>query len=160
MIVPFLQKGLVQQTGWLNEQQFLVAVAMGMLSPAPVVITATFVGYLVAGLWGVHRVHHRDLFAILSHGSRCRPDPDPPSENLNVQGFVKGAYAAAIGTMLGAGILLSKIAIGDWLTVLIGLASLVALARWKVNNAVLVAITPIIGLAGFELLKPTSVFVR
>ena len=52
MIVPFLQKGLVQQTGWLNEQQFLVAVAMGMLSPAPVVITATFVGYLVAGLWG------------------------------------------------------------------------------------------------------------
>ena len=73
---------------------------------------------------------------------------------------MKGAYAAAIGTMLGAGILLSKIAIGDWLTVLIGLASLVALARWKVNNALLVAITPIIGLAGFELLKPTSVFVR
>ena len=73
---------------------------------------------------------------------------------------MKGAYAAAIGTMLGAGILLSKIAIGDWLTVLIGLASLVAPARWKVNNALLVAITAIIGLAGFELLKPTAVFVR
>jgi len=52
VIVPFLEKGLVQQTGWLNGQEFLVAVAMGMLSPGPVVITATFVGYLVAGFWG------------------------------------------------------------------------------------------------------------
>ena len=48
VIVPFLEKGLVQQTGWLNEREFLVAVAMGMISPGPVVITATFVGYLVA----------------------------------------------------------------------------------------------------------------
>src|SRR6266498_500156 len=61
VIVPFLEKGLVQQTGWLNEREFLVAVAMGMISPGPVVITATFVGYLVAarlggslleGFWG------------------------------------------------------------------------------------------------------------
>src|SRR2546422_5927262 len=49
VIVPFLEKGLVQQTGWLSEREFLVAVAMGMISPGPVVITATFVGYLVAG---------------------------------------------------------------------------------------------------------------
>ena len=48
VIVPFLENGLVRQTGWLDERQFLVAVAMGMLSPGPVVITATFVGYLVA----------------------------------------------------------------------------------------------------------------
>jgi hypothetical protein len=51
-IVPFLEKGLVQQTGWLNGREFLIAVAVGMLSPGPVVITATFVGYLVAGFWG------------------------------------------------------------------------------------------------------------
>src|SRR5690349_20438243 len=48
VIVPFLEKGLVQQMQWLNERDFLVAVAMGMISPGPVVITATFVGYLVA----------------------------------------------------------------------------------------------------------------
>ena len=49
--------------------------------------------------------------------------------NPNVQGFVKGAYAAAIGTILGACVLLGRIAIGDWLTVLIGLASLAVLFR-------------------------------
>jgi chromate transporter len=160
VIVPFLEKGLVQQTGWLNGQQFLVAVAMGMLSPGPVVITATFVGYLVAGFWG-SLVSTIGIFlpsfllvlivapVLLRH-----------RENPNIQGFVKGAYAAAIGTILGAGILLAKIAIGDWLTALIAVFSLVALARWKVSNPLLVAVTAIIGLVGFEILKPTWVFVK
>src|SRR5215472_7645957 len=52
VIVPFLQQGLVEQYGWLDQRQFLIAVAVGMISPSPVVITATFVGYLVAGFWG------------------------------------------------------------------------------------------------------------
>jgi chromate transporter len=52
VIVPFLQQGLVQEYGWLDQRQFLIAVAVGMISPGPVVITATFVGYLVAGFWG------------------------------------------------------------------------------------------------------------
>jgi len=52
VIVPFLEQGLVQQYGWLDQRQFLIAVAVGMNSPGPVVITATFVGYLVAGFWG------------------------------------------------------------------------------------------------------------
>ena len=49
VIVPFLEQGLVREYGWLDQRQFLIAVAIGMLSPGPVVITATFVGYLVAG---------------------------------------------------------------------------------------------------------------
>jgi chromate transporter len=49
--------------------------------------------------------------------------------NANVQGFVKGAYAAASGTILGACALLGKIAIGDWLTALVAVVSLVVLFR-------------------------------
>jgi chromate transporter len=160
VIVPFLEKGLVQQTGWLNGQQFLVAVAMGMLSPGPVVITATFVGYLVAGFWGsvvsTIGIFLPSFLLVLI----VAPILIRHRENPNVQGFVKGAYAAAIGTILGAGVLLGRVAIGDWLTALIGLASLIALARWKVSNPLLVAITAVLGLIGFELLKPTWVFVK
>src|SRR4029450_5773681 len=52
VIVPFLEQGLVQQYGWLDERQFLIAVSIGMITPGAVVSTARFVGYLVAGFWG------------------------------------------------------------------------------------------------------------
>ena len=160
VIVPFLEKGLVRQTGWLDERQFLIAVAMGMLSPGPVVITATFVGYLVAGFWGslvstVGIFLPSFLLVLIVAPILVRHRTNP-----NVKGFVKGAYAAAIGTILGACVLLGKIAIGDWLTLLIALLSLVVLFRWKVSNPVLVAVTAVIGLIAFPILQPTWVFVK
>jgi chromate transporter len=80
--------------------------------------------------------------------------------NLNVQGFIKGAYAAAIGTILGACVLLGRIAIGDWLTVLVALVSLIVLFRFKVSNPLLVAAAAVIGLIAFPLLKPEWIFVK
>jgi len=169
VIVPFLEKGLVQQTGWLNEREFLVAVAMGMMSPGPVVITATFVGYLVAarysaslldGLWGslastVGIFLPSFLLVLIVAPILVRYRTNP-----NVQGFVKGAYAAAIGTILGACVLLGKIAIGDWLTALVALVSLGVLFRWKVSNPLLMAAAAIVGLIAFPLLRPDWVFVK
>lgn len=55
---------------------------------------------------------------------------------------------------------LGKIAIGDWLTVLIGLLSLVALTRWKIANPVLIVVTAVIGLIAFPIMQPTWIFVK
>jgi chromate transporter len=160
VIVPFLEQGLVQQYGWLDERQFLIAVAVGMISPGPVVITATFVGYLVAGFWGslvstVGIFLPSFLFVLIVAPLLARH-----RGNANVQGFVKGAYGAAIGTILGACILLGKIAIGDWLTALIGVVSLAVLFRWKVSNPLLIAATAFIGLIAYPWLQPSWVMVH
>ncbi|HXD14057.1 MAG TPA: chromate efflux transporter [Xanthobacteraceae bacterium] len=160
VIVPFLQQGLVEQYGWLDERQFLVAVAVGMISPGPVVITATFVGYLVAGFWGslvatVGIFLPSFIFVLVAAPVLARHGKNP-----NVQGFVKGAYGAAIGTILGACFLLGRIAIGDWLTLLIGVASLAILFRWKVSNPLLIAATAVIGLIAFPLLRPDWVMLK
>jgi len=77
-----------------------------------------------------------------------------------VQGFIKGAYAAAIGTILGACVLLGRIAIGDWLTALVALVSLIVLFRWKVSNPLLVAAAAVVVLIAFPLLKPEWIFVK
>jgi len=160
VIVPFLEKGLVQQTGWIDERQFLVAVAIGMISPGPVVITATFVGYLVAGFFGALvstvGIFLPSFLLVLI----VAPILVRHRKNSTVQGFVKGAYAAAIGTILGACLLLGRIAIGDWLTVLIALTSLVVLFRFPVSNPALIGATAVIGLIAFPLLEPTWVFVK
>jgi chromate transporter len=160
VIVPFLEKGLVQNTGWLNERQFLVAVAIGMISPGPVVITATFVGYLVAGFWGatvstIGIFLPSFLFVLIVAPILIRHRAQP-----DVRGFVKGAYAAAIGTILGASVLLGKIAIGDWLTALIAMVGLIVLFRWKLSNPMLVAASAIVGIIAFPVLRPAWVFVK
>lgn len=160
VIVPFLQQGLVQQYSWLDQRQFLIAVAIGMISPGPVVITATFVGYLVAGFFGslvstVGIFLPSFVLVLLAAPLLARHRDNP-----NVQGFVKGAYAAAIGTILGACVLLGKIAIGDWLTALIGIASLAVLFTWKVSNPLLIVATAVIGLIAFPILEPAWVMVR
>ena len=158
--MPFLEQGFVQQYGWLDQRQFLIAVAIGMISPGPVVITATFVGYLVAGFWGslvsTVGIFLPSFILVLV----VAPILARHRGNANVQGFVKGAYAAAIGTILGACILLGRIAIGDWLTLAIGVASLAVLFRWKVNNPLLIAATAIVGLIAYPLLQPTWVMLK
>lgn len=160
VIVPFLEQGLVQQYGWLDERQFLIAVAIGMISPGPVVITATFVGYLVAGFWGslvsTVGIFLPSFLLVLI----VAPILARHRGNANVQGFVKGAYAAAIGTILGASVLLGKIAIGDWLTVVVGIASLAVLFRWKISNPMLIAATAVVGLIAYPILQPAWVMVR
>ena len=160
VIVPFLQEGVVHQYGWLGQRDFLIAVAVGMISPGPVVITATFVGYLVAGFTGALAATVGIFLPSFILVLVAAPLLMRYRTNPNVQGFVKGAYAAAIGTILGACLLLGKVAIGDWITVLIGLVSLAALFRWKVSNPLLVATSAVIGLIAFPLIHPTWVLVR
>jgi chromate transporter len=154
VIVPFLQQGVVQEYGWLNERDFLVAVAVGMVSPGPVVITATFVGYLVAGFTGslaatVGIFLPSFILVLIAAPVLARYRSHPA-----VQGFVKGAYAAAIGTILGACVLLGRIAIGDWFTLCIALAALTALFLWKISNPLLMAAAAAAGIIAFPLLQP------
>jgi chromate transporter len=160
VIVPFLEKGLVQETHWLNPREFLVAVAIGMMSPGPVVITATFVGYLVAGFWGslaatIGIFLPSFLMVLIVARILLRHRGNP-----NVQGFVKGAFAAAIGTILGACILLTKIAIGDWLTAVIAVVCLAVLFRFKISNPLLIGASAAVGLVAFPILQPAWVFVQ
>jgi chromate transporter len=131
-----------------------------MISPGPVVITATFVGYLVGGFWGslastIGIFLPSFIFVLVAAPILLRHRANP-----NVQGFVKGAYAAAIGTILGACFLLEKIAIGDWLTALIGIACLAVLFLWKVNNPALIAAAAVIRLIAFPIPQPAWVFVK
>src|SRR5260221_9154882 len=98
VIVPFPENGIVQDTGWLSPRDFLIAVAIGMMRPGPVVITATFVGFLVAGFWGslvstLGIFLPSFIFVLIVAPILMRH-----RGNTNVQGFIKGTYGAAICT--------------------------------------------------------------
>ena len=160
VIVPFLEKGVVQQHGWIDGRAFLVAVGVGMLTPGPVVITATFVGFLVAGIPGALAATAGIFLPSFVLILIAAPLIARHRRNPNLQGFIKGTYAAAIGTILGACVLLGRIAIGDWLTALIALASLVLLFRTRIPNPLLVAGAAAIGLVAYPLVEPGWVMLR
>ena len=126
-IVPFLYGGVVAQYHWLDERQFLDAVAVAIITPGPVVITAGFVGYLVAGVAGAtaasFAVFAPPYFIVILGAPYYRR----LANNLRVKAFVEGVTAAAVGAIAGAAIVLGRRTIVDWSTGIIAAASLAAL---------------------------------
>lgn len=130
-IVPFLHGGVVQDFGWLNERQFLDAVAVAMITPGPVVITVGFIGYLVAGPAGA-------VVAALGTFLPCYVFTVVPapgfkrwSRNPSIRAFVEGVTAAATGAIVGAAFVLGRRAIVDLTALSIALATLAAASRFQ-----------------------------
>jgi chromate transporter len=150
-IVPFLQQGVVRDFGWLTEREFLDAVAMGMITPGPVVITAVFVGYLVAGLAGatiagIGVFLPPFLMVVLFAPTIMRYRRHPA-----VQGFTKGATAAAAGAITGAAGVIATQVLVDGPTIAIAVIAFAILWRFKVSEPLLVGASAVVGLALFGL---------
>jgi chromate transporter len=145
-IVPFLYAGVVQQYRWLNDQQFLDAVAVAMLTPGPIVITVAIIGYLVASFPGavaaaVGVFMPVYLFVVIPY-----PYFDRISGNPKVKAFVAGVTAAASGTIAGACFVLARRAIIDVPTLGIALAVLGITWRFKIPEPFLIAAGAAVGI--------------
>ena len=150
-IVPFLQQGVVRDFGWLNEREFLDAVAIGMITPGPVVITAVFVGYLVAGLAGATIAALGVFLPPFLMVVTFAPWIIRHRRHAAVQGFTKGATAAAAGAITGAAAVIATQVLADIGTIAIFLAALLALWRTRIPEPLLVGASAVVGLALFGL---------
>jgi chromate transporter len=152
-IIPFLQQGVVQQFGWLNEHQFLDAVAVAMITPGPVVITVAFIGFLVAGLAGAVMASIGIFLPVYFFTVIPAPWFKRHRDNPQLKAFVNGATAAATGAITGAVIVLGGRAITDLPTAIIALISLGVLWRYKVSEPVIVTISGLVGLIIWPLVR-------
>jgi chromate transporter len=152
-IVPFLHQGVVQQFGWLNEQQFIDAVAVAMITPGPVVITVVFIGFLVAGLLGAIAAAIGIFLPVYVFTVIPAPWFSRNRDNAQLKAFVQGATAAATGALSGAVVVIALRAIYDVPTILIALMSLGVLWRYKIPEPILVAAAGVVGLIVWPLMK-------
>lgn len=152
-IVPFLYGGLVTEHHWLNEKQFVDAVAVAMITPGPVVITVGFIGYLIEGLPGA-------TVAALATFLPCYLFTVIPAPYFKKYGrlpgviaFVDGITAAAIGAITGSVIVIAKRSIIDVPTALIAIGSVALLWKFKkLQEPVVIAVAAVLGLAIYPLM--------
>jgi chromate transporter len=107
-IVPFLYGGVVKEYGWLNDHQFLDAVAVAMITPGPVVITVGFIGFLVAGLAGASVAALATFLPCYLFTVLLAPHFKKYGKRPGILAFVDGVTAAAIGAISGAVIVLGR----------------------------------------------------
>jgi len=145
-VVPFLYGGVVQGHHWLNDHQFIDAVAVAMITPGPVVITVAFIGYLVAGVVGATTAALGIFLPVYLVVVVLAPSYKRWAKNPQLNAFVRGVTAAATGAIAGAVIVLARRSVYDLPTILICVASFAVLFRWKVPEPILIACAGIVGL--------------
>ena len=158
VIIPLLEFEVVERLGWLSTADFINGVAIGQLSPGPVVLTAAFVGYKMAGFVGafistVGIFTPSFLFIMLAAPLLVRL-----RKNSWVQAFLKGIKPAVVGAIMAAAVPLGQTAFGretiflSILAVVVAIASLIAIIRFKLTAWKLILGGAIVGLIGYPLL--------
>jgi chromate transporter len=146
-IVPFLHGGVVNDMRWLDERQFLDAVAVAMITPGPVVITVAFIGYLVAGPVGASLAALGVFLPCYLFVVIPAPYYRRYGSNESIRAVVDGVTAAATGAIAGAAFVLGKRALVDAPTIAIGVLAFAALfAPKKLPEPLIIVAAGIAGL--------------
>jgi chromate transporter len=151
VMIPFIEQEVVLHHGWLTPREFADAVALGQITPGPVVISATFIGYRVAGLVG----------AVVATGMVFLPPGllamaaghalERFSQNQVVAGFLAGVRPAVVGLLGSAALSLGRAGlpnVGAWA---LALVALWVLLRWKTHPVLVLGASSATYLAGVGL---------
>jgi len=154
VIVPFPRSYVVDQYRWLSNRQFLDSVAIGMIPPGPVVITATFVGFLLGRMKGAVTA----TVGIFVPAAFATPILLCHRRQRRLAGFIGGLTVAVVGVLVGATWLVGKTAIGDMLTAVLAVPTLTALFLLpKLPEPLIVLAGALVGLVSDPLLSPSWV---
>jgi chromate transporter len=140
VIIPLMQHDAVNAYHWMTNKQFLDAVALGQVTPGPVVQTVAVVGYAAAGIWGglfAAAIAFAPSFVFVLVGARHF---ETMRKNANARAFLDGAGPAAIGAIFGVAVPLAFALQEGWqYIVLAGAAVSLLLLRRRVVLTLLVA---------------------
>ena len=139
VLLAFLRTDLVERWGWLTDRQLIDAIAAGQVTPGPLFTTATFVGYLL-GSWTGAALATIAIFApAFVFVALTEPVFARLKDNPRFIAFLSGILAASLGLMAAVAVELGRFVVADPVQLMLLIATLLALMRWKINAALLMA---------------------
>ena len=148
VFIPLIQEIVVNGHGWVTHQEFIDAIAMGQITPGPILVSAAFIGLKVAGMAGavVAIIGIYLPSALLMVGSTHMLERIKRS--LVIKAALRGVRPAVIGMIAAAAVTVGLTAPHHWVSVMILVAALVALMRLRID---VVWVIPTSGLVGLML---------
>ena len=135
VLLAFLRADFVTRLGWLTDHQLLDAIAIGQVTPGPVLTTATFVGYLLGGMPGALLATLGIFLPSFVYVAISNPVIPKRRKSSGMSGLLDGANVASLGLMAGVTWELGRAALSDPVTIGIALLALTLLVRSKVNSS-------------------------
>jgi len=146
VLVAFLQTEFVERLGWISSAQLLDAVAIGQFTPGPVFTTATFIGYLLAGVPGAVVATVGIFLPGFIFVAITNPFIPRMRRSPWLAALLDGVVAASLGLMAAVTVALARQSIIDLPTALLLAAAAVLLIRWRVNSTWLIVGGAVVGL--------------
>lgn len=146
VMIPMVENEVVLKYGWLTKAEFVDAITLGQVTPGPVIISATFIGYKACGILGA--VVSTLSVILPSFVMICLATAAIKKfrENKTLANFLRGARVAVIGMVFDAGVSIARSSLVDIKTVLIAAISMICLFRYKVNPIWILLGAGIVGL--------------
>lgn len=145
VLIAYLEGGLVRDYGWLSSQQLVDAVAVGQITPGPLITTATFVGYLLSGPAGAAAATVGIILPGLALVAITSPWIGPLRRWLWTARFLDSVGAASLGLTLAVTLTLAQRVLVDGKSAAIAAVSCLVLLRWKLNPAWLIVAGAVAG---------------
>ena len=146
--IPLIQREVVDRFGWVTTREFIDGIALGQVTPGPIVITATFVGYKAGGLVGALLGTIAVFFPSFLIVTTLAPHYDRIKRSAAIQVMVHGILAAFIGMLLFVAYRFGQEALGDWRTWGLMAAAWIALWR-KVDLLAIIGVGAVLSLLLF-----------
>ena len=147
VLLAFLRRDFVERLGWLTDRQLLDAVAVGQVTPGPVFTTATFIGFVLAGVPGAVLATVAIFLPSFVLVAVSRPWLPRLRGARRAAAFLDGVNVAALGLMAAVAWQLGRAAIVDVLTLVLALGSTALLVTTRVNSVWLIAAGGALGIA-------------